>query len=72
MKMNDLPLLPDGIAPPFDHPANITNGKGRVIYATETVDAGGVHHPEGWVLPGGERTQDFHRANAVAHGINAN
>lgn len=71
--MNGLPLFVppplDSVAPPFDHPACITNGYGRVIYAGETTDARGKHYPEGWVLPGGERTLDFNRANAVAHGI---
>lgn len=50
----------------FDDKRNITVGCGRVIYAQ-------VAHPverervgEGWVLPGGRRTQDREEAKAAA------
>lgn len=52
-------------APPFDHPRNITVGKARVIYAPGIMGYIKPIHPEGWVLPGGRRTQDEHEARAV-------
>lgn len=53
----------------FDHPKNFSIGAARLIWADAT-DA--VHctdkvaRPEGWVLPGGERTTDTGRVMAVA------
>ncbi len=56
----------------FDHPRNILQGIGRVIYA-ETLRGtdGSVRMPEGWVLPGGRRTQSESEAKAVAAEISA-
>lgn len=45
----------------FDHPNDITIGKGRVIYEPAY---------EAWALPGGEKTKDRARAEAVAKEIN--
>lgn len=58
-------------APPahFHDPRNISRGYGRVIWATATTDAQGIYHPEGWVLPGGVRTNVRARAEAVADRI---
>lgn len=54
----------------FDHPKNIEIGKGRVIWAEGKTCAAGIHHPEGWVLPGGLRTRDSDVAHAAAATIN--
>ena len=48
-------------APPFSDYRNIQIGTTRVIWAPAT----GPHF-EGWVLPGGQRTQDYGRAMACA------
>lgn len=53
-------------APPFDHPRNITVGKARVIYAMPVTEDFAIKHPEGWVLPGGRRTQDYLEAYSMA------
>jgi ADP-ribose pyrophosphatase YjhB (NUDIX family) len=45
----------------FKHPNDITIGKGRVVYASTY---------EAWALPGGEKTKDRTRAEAVAKEIN--
>ena len=50
----------------FDHPENITVGKARVIYALAVIGFSKVIYPEGWVLPGGRRTQQLADAQAVA------
>jgi len=50
------------VAPPFNDPRNITVGATRVVWAKATGP-----HSEGWVLPGGVRTQD--RGRAVAHAM---
>ncbi|MBT2326097.1 hypothetical protein J7E62_27590 [Variovorax paradoxus] len=55
----------------FDHPNNIRVGLGRVLWAKEATDTSGIHHPEGWVLPGGVRTRDGETAHAVASAIDA-
>lgn len=52
----------------FSSPFDITIGKGRIIYA-EALEHKGAVLPAGWVLPGGERTQDRARAEAVASAI---
>jgi len=49
---------------------SICIGKGRVEYARPAIDMAGKRHPEGWVLPGGERTQSEERARNVAMNIN--
>ena len=41
----------------FDDKRNLTMGVGRIIWAKAARTASG-EHPEGWVLPGGRRTQD--------------
>ena len=60
----------------FESPFDITIGKGRIIWADTleyTSNAGryarGTVLPAGWVLPGGERTQDRARAEEVAIAI---
>jgi hypothetical protein len=50
----------------FDHPKNIRIGNGRILWAKACTCTAGIHHPEGWILPGGERTQDSARAHAAA------
>lgn len=57
----------------FQHPKNITVGTGRVLYAERgyaraTLGMVGVL-PAGWVLPGGQRTDDEARARMVAANI---
>lgn len=54
----------------FDDPRNINRGTGRIIYAEQTTDRNGKHHPEGWVLPGGVRTQSREVAETAADRIN--
>ena len=53
----------------FHHKNNITVGKGRVLWARATVDTSGTFYQEGWVLPGGRRTNDSVAAHAVAAAI---
>jgi hypothetical protein len=53
----------------FNDPRDITVGRGRIIYARATVDFNGNKHPEGWVLPGGQRTRSREIAETVAHNI---
>ena len=55
-------LIEQRISGVFDHPDNITLGKGRVIWAPSC----GPFIPEGWVLPGGLRTTDIAGASAMA------
>ena len=50
----------------FDHKNNITSGIARVIWATACCPIRGSEQPDGWVLPGGRRTQDRAEAAAVA------
>ena len=45
----------------FDHPNDILIGTGRVVYEPAY---------EAWALPGGEKTKDRARAEAVAKEIN--
>jgi hypothetical protein len=52
----------------FTNPLDITIGWGRIIWA-EATEHKGLVHPAGWVLPGGERTLDRERAEAVARAI---
>ncbi len=52
-------------SPPFTDPKNITVGKARVIWV-KAID----YRPEGWVLPGGLRTQNFAEAHGVAVAMN--
>lgn len=61
----------EGAAPAkFNDPRDISRGYGRVIWATATT-ARGIYYPEGWVLPGGIRTNVRARAEAVADRIHA-
>lgn len=53
----------------FDDKRNVTVGVGRVIYARSSMDRDGRYFPEGWVLPGGARTDNHERAYAVARAI---
>jgi hypothetical protein len=50
----------------FIHKNNITVGNGRVLWAKAAAGTSGIPHPEGWVLPGGARTQDRDVAHAAA------
>lgn len=52
----------------FDHPLDIQRGYGRIIYA-EAIDSPYLKMPAGWVLPGGERTNDKLRAELTAAAI---
>jgi hypothetical protein len=51
------------------HPRTIRRGVGRVIYAPAQTTTAGQYLPEGWALPGGERTVSQARAEAVADNI---
>jgi hypothetical protein len=55
----------------FYHPRNITVGKGRILWARAATCCSGILHPDGWVLPGGERTQNRNVAHAAAMAIDA-
>ena len=57
-------------APRFDHPLDMTVGKARVIYALAVIGFSKVIYPEGWVLPGGRRTQDKIEAYRAAEWMN--
>lgn len=49
----------------FAHRNNLSVGNGRVLWAPATTDTSGNPHAEGWVLPGGRRTQDPNEARAA-------
>jgi hypothetical protein len=53
----------------FQHPKNITVGTGRVLYAERGYTRATGVLPAGWVLPGGQRTDDEARARMVAANI---
>jgi hypothetical protein len=53
----------------FYHPKNITSGFGRIVFAKATTTLAGHYMPEGWVLPGGQRTSDEARAKRCADSI---
>ena len=55
----------------FDHPKNISVGSSRIIWAEAATCTSGIHHPEGWALPGGVRTRDEEKAKAAAAAIDA-
>jgi hypothetical protein len=55
----------------FNHPKNITVGRGRIIWARGATDTSGNPHLEGWVLPGGARTRNEVVARAAASAIDA-
>lgn len=55
----------------FHHPKNIRVGRARILWAPSVISTSGLHHPEGWVLPGGARTRDEARARAAAVTVDA-
>lgn len=61
----------------FEDPRDISVGVGRIVWARELKYDGfhpkfvGRTLPEGWVLPGGERTKDRAAAEAAAAVINS-
>ena len=59
--MTDQDTSDSHAAPAFNDPRNVTVGKARVIWAK----ACGCH-PEGYVLPGGHRTQNRMTAQHAA------
>lgn len=63
-------LKPESIAR-FDDVRNYTYGYGRLIWAEAALTNDGMLHPPGWVLPGGERTNDIEKAAAVAKWIDS-
>jgi len=50
----------------FNDPNNITVGQGRIIWAKACCGTSGIAHADGWVLPGGRRTQNEILARAAA------
>lgn len=50
----------------FTDERNVTIGKGRIIWAKAAHPTGGDLCPEGYVLPGGERTPSRLVAHALA------
>ena len=63
--------MPDAAVPGhFDHPKNITWGRARIVYAPAQPTAHG-QLPQGWALPGGQRTTDASRALRIAQAIDA-
>lgn len=50
----------------FDHPKNIVVGLGRVLWGEHAISTTGESHQAGWVLPGGQRTQDEQHAYLAA------
>lgn len=55
----------------FTHANNITMGHARVIWAPACHPVGSNALPDGWALPGGERTTDRLRATLVAAAIDS-
>ena len=49
---------------PYEHKKNIHIGHGRIVWGQPW---GAM--PSGWVLPGGERTNDYDRATFAASAI---
>lgn len=49
------------VSPRFNDHRNLTVGRARVIWAPAW-----AYLAEGWVLPGGRRTENFAEAHAVA------
>ncbi len=56
----------DAAAPPLDHKHNLNIGRARLIWADACMPLNRPVCPEGWVLPGGERTNNRDRAMRVA------
>jgi len=61
--------FPRSVTEVFQHPMNLRDGNGRIIWGPATIDRFGVHHPAGWVLPGGKRTQNRDIALTAAFNI---
>ena len=59
--MTDQDTSDSHAAPAFNDPRNVTVGKARVIWAKSC-----GRHPEGYVLPGGHRTQNRMTAQHAA------
>ena len=57
-------------SPRFDDPKNITVGRARVIYVRAIRGFDRPIQPEGWILPGGRRTQDKIEAYRAAECLN--
>jgi hypothetical protein len=53
----------------YYHPQNLEVGLGRILWGTAT-EVNGIHYPQGWVLPGGRRTQSESIARQAAEYIN--
>lgn len=53
----------------FYHRKNIQSGLGRILFAKATTPTDGLYRPEGWVMPGGIRTNDAARAKHAAEVI---
>lgn len=68
-QLEETTMLEERAIGSFDHKNNITVGKGRVLWGKSATCTSGLHHPEGYVLPGGVRTLDRARAHAVASAI---
>ena len=55
----------------FHHANNLQYGRGRLLWAGALHRDNGTQLPEGWVLPGGRRTQDATEALEVAQYIDS-
>lgn len=55
----------------FYHANNLQYGRGRLLWAGALHRDNGTQLPEGWVLPGGRRTQDAQEALRAAQYIDS-
>ena len=55
----------------FHHANNLQYGRGRLLWARALNKDDGTQLPEGWVLPGGRRTQDAEEALRAAQYIDS-
>jgi hypothetical protein len=55
----------------FHHANNLQYGRGRLLWAGALHRDDGTQLPEGWVLPGGRRTQDAQEALRAAQYIDS-
>jgi hypothetical protein len=55
----------------FHHANNLQYGRGRLLWAVALHRDNGTQLPEGWVLPGGRRTQDAEEALRAAQYIDS-
>jgi hypothetical protein len=55
----------------FHHANNLQYGRGRLLWAGALHRDNGTQLPEGWVLPGGRRTQDAEEALRAAQYIDS-